>query len=98
MGNLLVFLRVILASSLVWALVGQAVGAVAGLFLVRGLRAAAGLEPDMESEVALAAIFSVFGSLLFSGVLTDWLKWAIGRKTPLRHGDPDGLPAWSLAT
>ena len=95
MGNLLVFFRVFLASSLVWALLGQLVGAAAGLFLVRGIRAAAGLEPDMESEVALGAIFSVFGSLLFSGVLTDWLKWTIGRKTPLRHGTPDGMPTWS---
>jgi len=28
-------------------------------------------------------------------VLTDWLKWAIGRQTPLRHGAPAGRPEWS---
>src|SRR5690606_12653004 len=67
----------------------------AGLLLVRVIRAAAGLEPNAEAEIVLAAIFSVFGSLLGSGVLTDWLKWAIGKHTPLRHGDPDGLPAWT---
>lgn len=88
-------LRIVSSLGLVWAIIGQVLGAAAGLLVVRGIRAAAGLEPDAESEIVLAAIFSVFGSLLGSGVLTDWLKWAIGKHTPLRHGDPDGLPAWT---
>jgi cytochrome c oxidase subunit 1 len=88
-------LRILSSLGIVWALIGQAVGAAAGLFLARGLRAAANLPPSAEAELVIAAIFSVFGSLLFSGVLTDWLKWCVGIETPLRHGDPDGFPAWT---
>ena len=29
------------------------------------------------------------------GVLTDWIKWALGRKTPMRHGPPAHRPAWT---
>ena len=88
-------LWILFSLGIVWAVIGQALGAAAGLFVVRVIRAAAGLEPDAESEIVLAAIFSVFGSLLASGVLTDWLKWTIDKHTPLRHGDRYGRPAWN---
>ena len=43
-----------------------------------------------DGNVALAAIFSVIGFLLFSGVLTDWIQWIFGHKTELHHGAPEG--------
>lgn len=88
-------LKIIFSLGIVWALLGQALGAAAGLFVVRIIRAAAGLDPSPEAEIVLAAIFSVFGSLLGSGTLTDWLKWTVGKQTILRHGNPEGLPAWT---
>lgn len=42
-----------------------------------------------------AIIHSVIGFLLSAGVLTDWLKLVVGRRTPLRHGAPEGKPEWS---
>ncbi|MCL4805686.1 MAG: cbb3-type cytochrome c oxidase subunit I [Anaerolineae bacterium] len=48
-----------------------------------------------EPAVAFGAIVSFIGFLLAAGVLTDWLKWVVGKRTPLRHGTPEGKPEWS---
>jgi cytochrome c oxidase subunit 1 len=88
-------LGIILTSAYVRGLIGQAIFTFAGIGLVGGLRTAMGLEPDIEPGVVLGAILGVIGFLLFAGVLTDWLKWTVGKKTPLRHGVPAGKPEWS---
>jgi cytochrome c oxidase subunit 1 len=88
-------LGIILTSAYVRGLIGQAIFTFAGIGLVGGLRTAMGLEPDIEPGVVLGAILGVIGFLLFAGVLTDWLKWTAGKKTPLRHGVPAGKPEWS---
>jgi cytochrome c oxidase subunit 1 len=61
------------------------------------LRALRGADTPWLYEPALAfgAIIGVIGFLLGTGVLTDWLKWIVGRRTPLRHGAPEGRPEWS---
>ena len=90
-------LRIILTSALVRGIVGQVLGTALGYAFVAGLRALRGAETGWIYEPALAfgAIIGVIGFLLGAGVLTDWLKWAIGRQTPLRHGAPAGRPEWS---
>lgn len=80
---------------IVRAIIGQIVGTAIGYGLIAALRAALGLEPDPEPAWVLGAIFGVFGSLLAAGVLTDWIKWIFGKETPLRHGPPEGKPAWT---
>jgi cytochrome c oxidase subunit 1 len=78
------------ATALIWGIVGQAIvaGIVLGIsYLIMGA--------DFrltDGNVAIAAILSVIGFLIFSGVLTDWLLWTTGHKTPLRHGAPEGEP------
>ena len=88
-------LGIILTSAYVRGLIGQAIFTFAGIGLVGGLRTAPAMEPDIEPGVVLGAILGVIGFLLFAGVLTDWLKWTAGKKTPLRHGVPAGKPEWS---
>ncbi len=89
--------KIILTSALVKGLVGQTVGWALGYGFVALLRAFSGLPTPwlFEPAVAFGAIISVIGFLVAAGVLTDWLKLVVGKKTPLRHGVPEGMPAWS---
>ena len=90
-------LRIILTSALVRGILGQLIGTDLGYGFIAGLRALRGAETPWIYEPALAfgAIIGVIGFLIASGVLTDWLKWIVGRRTPLRHGAPEGKPEWS---
>ncbi|MBP6017255.1 MAG: cbb3-type cytochrome c oxidase subunit I [Candidatus Promineofilum sp.] len=78
-------------------MVGQFVAWALGYGFIAMLRAFRGLPtPGLyEPAVAFGAIVSVIGFLLSAGVLTDWLKLVVGRRTPLRHGAPEGKPEWS---
>jgi cytochrome c oxidase subunit 1 len=90
-------LRIILTSALVRGILGQVIGTALGYGFIAGLRALRGADTPWLYEPALAfgAIIGVIGFLLGTGVLTDWLKWIVGRRTPLRHGAPEGRPEWS---
>ncbi len=81
-------------TALIWGLLGQAIGFGLGFGLVAGIRAAAGMTPNPDAAMTLGAIFSIPGFLIGSGVLTDWLKWAVGLSTSLHHGAPEGEPEW----
>ena len=83
-------------TSFVWGLVGQVTAFFIGNGLVNGIRALAGLETGLLNEpaVVFGAILSVIGSLMGAGVLTDWMLWVGGHKTPLKHGAPEGKPEW----
>ena len=89
--------KVFLTSALVKGLVGQFVAWALGYAFIAGLRALRGLPTPWlyEPAVAFGGIISVIGFLLAAGVLTDWLKWVVGKRTPLRHGAPEGKPEWS---
>ncbi|HEY1408483.1 MAG TPA: cbb3-type cytochrome c oxidase subunit I [Promineifilum sp.] len=90
-------LKIFLTSALVTGLIGQLVGFALGYGFIAGLRALSGLPTPWlyEPAVAFGAVISVIGFLLGGGVLTDWLKWIVGKRTPLRHGAPEGKPEWS---
>lgn len=90
-------LRIILTSALVRGLIGQFITTLLGIGFINLIRRAMGLEANLSTEpsVVFGAIIGLVGFLLFAGVLTDWLKWTIGRETPMRHGPPPGKPEWS---
>ena len=90
-------LKILLTSALVKGLVGQYAAWALGYGFIALLRAMRGLPTPWlyEPAVAFGAIISVIGFLVGSGVLTDWLKWVVGKRTPLRHGAPEGKPEWS---
>lgn len=90
-------LRIILTSAYVRGLIGQALFTLIGIGFINAIRAGMGLEATMMTEpsVVFGAIWGVIGFLLFAGVITDWLKWMVGAKTPLHHGAPAGKPEWS---
>lgn len=90
-------LQIILTSAFVRGLIGQFVTTFLGIGFINLIRRAMGLEANLltEPSVVFGSIVGVIGFLLFAGVLTDWMKWTIGRVTPLRHGPPPGKPEWS---
>ncbi|MCO5187936.1 MAG: cbb3-type cytochrome c oxidase subunit I [Anaerolineae bacterium] len=79
-------------TALVWGVLGQAL-TVAIVLFISYLTMGSDFRLT-DGNVALAAIFSVIGFLLFSGVLTDWIQWIFGHKTELHHGAPEGEPEW----
>lgn len=80
---------------LVRGLIGQIIGFAAGYGLVAGIQGLRGSEFSQDLAVLVGAMFGVVGFLLVAGVFTDWLKWASGKETPMRHGPPKHRPVWS---
>ncbi|MCB8951114.1 MAG: cbb3-type cytochrome c oxidase subunit I [Ardenticatenales bacterium] len=74
---------------------GQVVGTLLGMALVAGIRSAAGMPADFEAALVIGAIIGVLTFLLACGVLNDWIRWIMGRKTPMRHGPPEHAPVWT---
>lgn len=91
----LVGLGYILTSAYVKGLIGQAVFTAVSFYFFEAVWSVTGAEVDSEFSMFLAAIIGVIGSLLFAGVLTDWLKWLGGKQTPLKHGVAEGKPEWT---
>ncbi len=88
-------LTIWLTSAYVRGLIGQAAGTALGIGFIQAIRGVMGLENNIEPGVVFGALIGVIGSLLAAGVLTDWIKWIFGKKTPLKHGAPEGKPEWS---
>ncbi len=90
-------LRILLSSALVKGIVGQYVAWALGYGFIAMLRSFRGQPTPWlyEPAIAFGALMSVLGFLLAAGVLTDWLKWIVGKRTPLVHGAPEGKPEWS---
>ncbi len=80
---------------LVRGVIGQIVGFAIGYGLVAGLQGLSSNEFSQDLAVLVGAMFGAVGFLLFAGVFTDWLKWAAGKKTPIRHGPPKHRPVWT---
>ncbi|MFQ5419098.1 MAG: cbb3-type cytochrome c oxidase subunit I [Anaerolineae bacterium] len=88
-------LKIWLTSAYVKGLIGQAIGTAVGIGFINLIRSGMGLPDNNEPAVVFGALIGVIGFLLVAGVFTDWLKWIPGKKTPLRHGAPEGMPEWS---
>jgi cytochrome c oxidase subunit I len=80
---------------LIRGIIGQIIGTAIGYGLVAAIRQILGLEPSVEPALVFGGLVGVIGFLLAAGVLTDWIKWASGKKTPLHHGPPANRPAWT---
>ncbi len=81
---------------LVRGVAGYFVGLALGMVLVVASRIALGMEMwDAEAVWVGGLAFGIIGFVLALGAMTDWLKWTRGIETPLRHGPPEGKPAWT---
>ncbi len=78
-------------------LAGMVLGFAVGLLLVYLIRLAAGMTPAWKPEPAwvTGSLLGSIGFLLGVGVVSDWMKWTRGIKTPLQHGPPANKPAWT---
>lgn len=90
-------IKIIFTSALVKGLIGQAVGWSLGYGFIALLRSILGQPTPwlFEPAVAFGAITGLLGFLIAAGVLADWFRWIVGKKTELRHGTPPGKPQWS---
>jgi cytochrome c oxidase subunit 1 len=64
--------------------------------LVVLVRVLIGLNPwEPEPIVVVGGMVGVIAFLIGAGTMDDWFKWAKGEETPMRHGPPEGKPAWT---
>lgn len=94
MNRLFNFLFHFSSTGLVRGLVSMAIGWAIGSAIVIGVRQSLALPPSAEVVLFVGSLFGFIFFLFGTGVLTDWTKWAIGRKTPLVHGAPKYRPSW----
>ncbi len=86
----------ILSLGLTRGFMGQIAGTLLGMALTMLVRLAMGLPAwSAEPVMVIGVLVGVVGFLLGVGALADWLKWMAGRDTPMRHGPPEGKPAWT---
>ena len=89
------FLKTLLYIGLVRGLVAQIVVSLIGFFGTNGIRAALGKPENLEIAVVVAGLVGFFAHMWAAGVFTDWFKWARGIETPMVHGPPSHMPAWT---
>ncbi len=77
-------------------LIGFVLGALAGMAIVMLFRLIMGLAVwDPEPVWVAGAIAGVFGFIIGTGVMRDWIKWANGEETP-EHPEADPtLKGWA---
>jgi len=75
---------------------GLIVGMLVGMGVVVGVRLLMGLTAwKAEPAWVLGAVFSVFGFVLGTGVLDDWIQWAKGEETPDHPEANPNLKGWA---
>ena len=85
-------------TALAWGMMGQAL--TMGIFwvLMRNVKTyreiSEGLPASGEAGLVIGAIFGVPMFLVFAGVLTGWIKNAMGMPSHIHHGAPEGEPEW----
>ncbi len=77
-------------------ILGQIIGTLLGMSLFNLFLAAKGASEPFLNEQALVfgGIIGVISFVMGTGALTDWMLWIGGNPTKLRHGAPEGKPAW----
>ncbi|MCB0080056.1 MAG: cbb3-type cytochrome c oxidase subunit I, partial [Caldilineaceae bacterium] len=82
---------------LVRGLVWQALGTLAALIVVALIRVFAGVTPYWASEGGwvIAMLVGAISFMIGVGSMSDWMKWWRGIETPMHHGPPVGVPAWT---
>ncbi len=86
----------LMSLGLVRGLIGQLLGTLLGMALAMIVRLLLGDSVwSTEPVLVTGFVFGVFGFLLAVGALTDWLKWMVGKETPMHHGPPAGQPSWT---
>jgi hypothetical protein len=86
----------LMSLGLVRGLVAQVLGTLAGMAVVMLIRIMAGM--PAYSEEAVWVIGMLTGGIAFMvgvGSMDDWMKWWRGIETPMHHGPPHGVPAWT---
>lgn len=87
---------IILALGIVRGILGQIIGTALGIGASVAVRAAMGLSVEVtEGAIIIGILVGAVGFMIGVGALTDWFKWMAGKETPLRHGPPEGKPAWT---
>ncbi len=89
-------MNTIFSLGVIRGIIGQIIGTALGMGLVMGIRLLRGLPAWKAEPVTVAgALIGGIGFLVGVGVLADWFKWTRGEETPMRHGPPEGRPAWT---
>jgi cytochrome c oxidase subunit I len=94
MNKLFTFLYHFSTTGLVRGLISMAIGWAIGMGLVIGIRQSEGMPRADDVILFVGSLFGFIFFLFGTGVLTDWTKWAMGKKTPLVHGAPKHRPSW----
>jgi len=86
----------LLSLGLVRGIVTQIIGTAAGMVLMMLIRVLVGLPAwDGEPVYVGGAIIGVLAFMWGTGVLDDWIKWALGEATPEHHQVDPRLPTWA---
>ena len=83
--------------SLVFGLIGMAIGTLIGMGLVILVRLAMGLpvwDPIPEPVWVVGGIVGTVGFVLGTGVMDDWIRWAKGQETPEHPEANPQLKGW----
>lgn len=95
----------ILSLGVVRGLIGMLIGVAIGMAVTVAIRLGMGLPAwdavsttnpsGLEVAAVVGALLGAISFMISAGVLTDWFKWMRGQATPMRHGPPEGKPAWT---
>ncbi|MBW7881539.1 MAG: cbb3-type cytochrome c oxidase subunit I [Caldilineaceae bacterium] len=81
---------------MVRGIIGYFAGMVVGVVVVLVARLLLGMEAWAPEAVWVGGIISAtIGFMIAVGSFNDWYLWMRGVKTPMRHGPPEGKPAWT---
>lgn len=93
--RLLRFIVILFSLGLIRGLIGLTIGLTLVWVPMVTIPEAQAKDANVDLAILLGGILGVILFLLFAGVLTAWLRWAMGKPAPLRHGPPEHFPVWT---
>jgi cytochrome c oxidase subunit 1 len=89
-------MRTVLSLAVIKGIIAQIISTALGMGLVMLIRVLQG-RPAWEAEpvIVVGALIGAVGFLTGAGVFNDWFRWTRGEETPMRHGPPPNMPAWT---